>query len=77
MILTLLSPSAVPCIESSCYVLPVVLLCCGSGGCVDVPLLLLFVAVVGCISTGIDGGSPLFFSLLSLAAAVAAASTCP
>jgi hypothetical protein len=61
MILTSLSPSAVPCIESSCDVLPVVLLCCGSGGCVDVPLLLLFVAVVGCISTGIDSNAPLFF----------------
>jgi hypothetical protein len=61
MILTLLSPSAVPCIESSCDVLPVVLLCCGSGGCVDVPLPLLFVAVVGCVSAGIDGNVPLFF----------------
>ncbi len=61
MILTLLSPSAVPCIESSCDVLPVVLLCCGSGSCVDVPSLLLFVAVVGCISAGIDGNAPLFF----------------
>ncbi len=61
MILTLLSPSAVPCIESSCDVLPVVLLCCGSGGCVDVPPSLLFVAVVGCVSAGVDGNAPLFF----------------
>ncbi len=61
MILTSLSPSAVPCIESSCDVLPVVLLCCGSGGCVDVPLLLLFVTVVGCVSAGIDGDVPLVF----------------
>jgi hypothetical protein len=61
MILTLLSPSAVTCIESSCDVLPVVLLCCGSGSCVDVHLSLLFVAVVGCVSTGVDGNAPLFF----------------
>ncbi len=66
MILTSLSPSAVPCIESSCDVLPVVLLCCGSGGCINVPLLLLFVAVVGCVSAGIDGDVPLvFFSVIS------------
>jgi hypothetical protein len=39
----------------------VVLLCCGSGGCVDVPLLLLFVAVVGCVSASVDGNVPLFF----------------
>jgi hypothetical protein len=77
MILTSLLPSAVPCIESSCDVLPVVLLRCGSGGCVDVPLSLLFVAVVGCVSTGVDGDAPLFFSLSSLAAAVATALTCP
>jgi hypothetical protein len=55
MILTSLSPSAVPCIES----LPVVLLCCGSGGCVDMPSLLLFVAVVGCVSALV------FFSVIS------------
>jgi hypothetical protein len=61
MILTSLSPSVVPCIESSCDVLPVVLLCCGSGGSVDLPSLLLFVAVVGCVSAGIDGKAPLFF----------------
>ncbi len=61
MRLTLLSPSAVPCIESFCDVLPVVLLCCGSGSCVDMPSLLLFVAVVGCVSTGVDGNVPLFF----------------
>jgi hypothetical protein len=61
MILTLLSPSAVPCIESSCDVLPVILLCYGSGGCVDVPSLLLFVAVVGCVSAGVDCNTPLFF----------------
>jgi hypothetical protein len=66
MILTSLSPSAVPCIESFCDVLPVVLLCCGSGGCVDVPSLLLFVAVVGCVSTGVDGNVPLFFFLRRL-----------
>jgi hypothetical protein len=77
MILTSLSPSAVPCIESSCDVLPMVLLCCSSGSCVDVPLLLLFVAVVGCVSAGVDGNAPLFFSPSSLAAVVAAASTCP
>jgi hypothetical protein len=77
MLLTLLSPSAVPCIESSCDVLPVVLLCCGSGGRINVPSLLLFVAVVGCISTGVDGNAPLFFSPSSLAAAVAAALTYP
>ncbi len=66
MILTSLSPSAVPCIESSCDMLPVVLLCCGSGSCVDVPSSLLFVAVVGCVSTGVDGNAPLvFFSVFS------------
>ncbi len=41
------------------------------------PLLLLFVAVVGCVSAGVDGNAPLFFSPSPLAAAVAAASTCP
>jgi hypothetical protein len=61
MILTSLSLSAVPCIELSCDVLPVVLLCRGSGGCVNVPSLLLFVAVVGCVSAGVDGYVPLFF----------------
>jgi hypothetical protein len=61
MILTSLSPSAVPCIESSCDVLPVVLLCCGSNGCINVPSSLLFVAVVGCVSAGVDGDAPLFF----------------
>jgi hypothetical protein len=66
MILTSLSPSAVPCIEFSCDVLPVVLLCCGSGGCINVPSLLLFVPVVGCISAGVDGNAPLlFFSVVS------------
>jgi hypothetical protein len=66
MIITLLSPSAVPCIESFCDVFPVVLLCCGSGDCIDVPLLLLFVAVDGCISASVDGDAPLFyFSIIS------------
>ncbi len=61
MILTSLLPSAVPCIESSCDVLPVVLLRCGSGGCINVPSLLLFVAVVGCVSAIVDGNGPRFF----------------
>ncbi len=66
MILTSLSPSAVPCIESSCDVLPMVLLCCGSGGCINVPLSVLFVAFVGCVSAGVDGNAPLvFFSVVS------------
>jgi hypothetical protein len=42
------------------------LLCCGSGGCIDVPSLLLFVTVVGCVSAGVDGNAPLvFFSIVS------------
>ncbi len=51
---------------------------CGSGGCMDMPSLpLLFVDIVSFVSAGVDGDTLSFLSLSFLAAAVAAASTCP